>query len=175
MTKRPIRAALAALALMALLGACSSGGSDDAGDSSDPDLSVDGKAMFKTESKFARCMRNNGIDDFPDPQVDENGFILAGLPFARRDTEMHTAQKACQHIYEDAGPPDATGADAAAGWERVVPGGDCECADGSEFAFWERRAGPTKVVFFLDGGGACFDAKTCAFTGLGTGGEANYD
>jgi hypothetical protein len=60
-------------------------------------------------------------------------------------------------------------------WKKVVPGGDCECADGSEFAFWERRADPTKVVFFLDGGGACFDAKTCAFTGLGTGGEANYD
>jgi hypothetical protein len=56
-----------------------------------------------------------------------------------------------------------------------VPGGDCECADGSEFAFWERRADPTKVVLFLDGGGACFDATTCAFTGLGTGGEANYD
>jgi Pectinacetylesterase len=60
-------------------------------------------------------------------------------------------------------------------WKKVVPGGDCECADGSQFAFWERRADPTKVVFFLDGGGACYDAKTCAFTGLGTGGEANYD
>jgi pectinacetylesterase len=60
-------------------------------------------------------------------------------------------------------------------WKKVAPGGDCECADGSEFAFWERRADPTKVVFFLDGGGACYDAETCAFTGLGTGGEANYD
>jgi hypothetical protein len=60
-------------------------------------------------------------------------------------------------------------------WTKVVPGGDCECADGSEFAFWERRADPTKVVFFLDGGGACWDAERCAFTGLGTGGVANYD
>jgi Pectinacetylesterase len=60
-------------------------------------------------------------------------------------------------------------------WTKVPLGGDCECADGSEFAVWERRADPTKVVFFLDGGGSCFDAKTCAFTGLGTGGEANYD
>jgi hypothetical protein len=41
-------------------------------------------------------------------------------------------------------------------WKKVSPAGDCECADGSEFAFWERRANPTKVVFFLDGGGACF-------------------
>ena len=60
-------------------------------------------------------------------------------------------------------------------WKKVVPGGDCECADGSEFAFWERRADPTKAVLFLDGGGACWDAKSCAFTGLGAGGEENYD
>src|SRR5262245_57425435 len=53
---------------------------------------------------------------------------------------------------------------AASTWERIVPGGDCQCADGSEFSFFERRADPTKVVFFLDGGGACFDAETCAFT-----------
>ena len=66
-----------------------------------------------------------------------------------------------------------TGTDAA-GWEKIVPGGDCECADGSEFAFWERQADPTKVVFFLDGGGACFDATTCAFTPPHRR-EANYD
>jgi Pectinacetylesterase len=60
-------------------------------------------------------------------------------------------------------------------WTKVSPGGDCMCADGSEFAFFERRADPTKVVLFLDGGGVCYDAETCAFTGLGTGGEASYD
>ena len=60
-------------------------------------------------------------------------------------------------------------------WKKVLPGGDCECADGSEFAFWERRADPSRVVFFLDGAGTCTDATTCAFTGLGAGGEENYD
>jgi len=64
---------------------------------------------------------------------------------------------------------------AAAPWEKVVPGGDCHCADGSEFAFWVRPADPTRVVFFLDGGGVCFDANSCAFTGLSHGGEAAYD
>jgi hypothetical protein len=54
---------------------------------------------------------------------------------------------------------------------KVAPAGDCACADGSEFAFWERRADPTKVVVFLDGGGACFDAETCAFTALGNPGD----
>ena len=49
-------------------------------------------------------------------------------------------------------------------WEKIVPGGDCACADGSEFNFWVREADPTKVVLFLEGGGACFDPTTCAFT-----------
>ena len=76
----------------------------------------------------------------------------------------------------DAGAVDTTSAAADQRWKKVAPGGDCECADGSEFAFWERRADPTKVVFFLDGGGICFDAKSCAFTGLNhPGGPAAYD
>jgi hypothetical protein len=71
--------------------------------------------------------------------------------------------------------PTGTTAPADRKWKKVVPGGDCECADDSEFAFWERRADPTRVVFFLDGGGACYDAATCAFTGLSRVGEATYD
>jgi hypothetical protein len=76
-----------------------------------------------------------------------------------------------------AGPtaPATTAAPDHQEWKRVAPGGDCKCADGSKFAFWERGAAPTKVVFYLDGGGACFDAETCGFTGLSRGGEANYD
>ena len=60
-------------------------------------------------------------------------------------------------------------------WKKIIPGGDCECADGSEFAFWERRADPSKVVFFLDGGGVCFEAATCAFTRSSGGGPEGYD
>jgi Pectinacetylesterase len=62
----------------------------------------------------------------------------------------------------------------SATWEKIVPGGDCQCADGSEFAFWERRADPTKVVFYLDGGGVCFDATSCAFTTTGGEGENDF-
>jgi hypothetical protein len=46
-------------------------------------------------------------------------------------------------------------------WEIVTPGGDCECSDGTEYAFFVRHADPAKVVFFLQGGGACFSADTC--------------
>jgi Pectinacetylesterase len=59
-------------------------------------------------------------------------------------------------------PPTETAT--GAGWEKVVPGGDCACADGSEFNYWVRDADPSNVVLFLEGGGACFDATTCAFT-----------
>ncbi len=37
------------------------------------------------------------------------------------------------------------------------------CADGSPYSYWIRKADPTKVVFFLQGGGACVDALTCGF------------
>jgi hypothetical protein len=47
-------------------------------------------------------------------------------------------------------------------WKRVTPGGDCQCADGSEFSFWTRKANPKKVVLYLQDGGACFSAETCA-------------
>jgi hypothetical protein len=49
-----------------------------------------------------------------------------------------------------------------AGWEQIVPGGDCQCSEGSEFSFWVREANPNKVVFFFQDGGNCFSAETCA-------------
>lgn len=48
-----------------------------------------------------------------------------------------------------------------AAFEQVVPGGDCQCSDGSEFSFWVREANPDKVMFYFQGGGACFSAGTC--------------
>ncbi|TDE12702.1 hypothetical protein E1269_07360 [Jiangella asiatica] len=63
------------------------------------------------------------------------------------------------------GAPERSGTKGESDWQKIVPGGDCQCADGSEFAFWERHADPTKVVLYLDGGGACVDATSCAFTG----------
>ena len=56
----------------------------------------------------------------------------------------------------------ATTDPAAAGWQRIVSGGDCQCADGSQYSLYTRTANPKKVVLYLDGGGACWSAKTCA-------------
>jgi hypothetical protein len=46
-------------------------------------------------------------------------------------------------------------------WEAVAAPADCMCFDGAEFTYWVRVANPTKVMFFMEGGGACFDAQTC--------------
>jgi Pectinacetylesterase len=107
-------------------------------------------------------------------------FAVAATALATAGAASATAPLTTE---PDRSAPSTTDASASSGsmsggeseWEKVVPGGDCLCADGSEFAFWERRADPTKVVFFLDGGGACFDAETCVFTGGPAGGEENYD
>ncbi len=113
--------------------------------------------------EFAECMRDNGIEDFLDPQIRADGDYFLEPPAGVGEEELKTGESACGHIL---GPP-STGAavdtdDAAAGWERIVPGGDCQCADGSEFSFWVREANPDRVVFYLQDGGACFSAGTCA-------------
>jgi hypothetical protein len=50
----------------------------------------------------------------------------------------------------------------SATWQRVDAPSTCMCSDASEFHYFIRRADPTKVLFFLEGGGACFSATTCA-------------
>lgn len=37
------------------------------------------------------------------------------------------------------------------------------CADGSPYSYWIHKGAADKVVFFLQGGGACVDATTCGF------------
>ena len=145
--------------------------------------------MREAAFEYAQCLRDNGIEDYPDPQVGEGGGVMVVSPLdvtTASNEEVAAAQGACQHILEEAGPPrDDPGGSTPDGatpsgsspageseWERIVPGGDCVCADGSEFAFWERQADPTKVVFYLDGGGACTDATTCALTGIN--GESDF-
>jgi hypothetical protein len=105
---------------------------------------------------FAQCMRDNGVPDFPNP-VDD-GISLGSTGIDRNTPEFKSAQTACEPLL----PQPSSDTSGKSDWEKVVPGGDCECADGSKFAFWERKADPTKIVFYLDGGGICFDATSCA-------------
>jgi hypothetical protein len=47
-------------------------------------------------------------------------------------------------------------------WVKVEPGGRTACARGGPYAYWLRRADPTRLVIFFQGGGGCWDAETCA-------------
>jgi hypothetical protein len=47
------------------------------------------------------------------------------------------------------------------GWQRIEPGGDTVCSDGSPYAFFVRRGQPEKLMFYLQGGGACWNLETC--------------
>lgn len=62
----------------------------------------------------------------------------------------------------DGARPEPSGVAQAGGWERVQPGGRTRCARGGAYAFWVRRADPRKLVLFFQGGGGCFDQRTCA-------------
>jgi hypothetical protein len=50
----------------------------------------------------------------------------------------------------------------AASWQRVDPGGATRCARGGRYAFWARVADPSKLVVSFQGGGGCFDERSCA-------------
>lgn len=145
--------------------ACTSGSTPQTTTLADP--ATDGTQPELAElAAFSQCMRDNGITDFPDP--DPSGLNIAGLGIDPDSVEYVAAREACSDLLPpNVGEPGASGAVGGSEWDEVVPGGDCVCADGSDFAFWVREADPTKVVFYLEGGGACFDATTCAFTGEG--------
>jgi Pectinacetylesterase len=56
------------------------------------------------------------------------------------------------------------GADGAGlgGWTKVFAGGKTRCARGGPYAFWFRKADPQRLLIFFQGGGGCFDERTCA-------------
>jgi hypothetical protein len=103
------RLAAAGVAIVVLLGggaalALNGGGGGDDGDtasSSDDGRSSEEDAAFE----FAQCMRDNGIEDFPDPQVDADGEgISMRPPDGITPEEMEPASEECEHILEDAVP-----------------------------------------------------------------------
>ena len=60
------------------------------------------------------------------------------------------------------GPSTAAPAVAPGGWERVEPGGRTRCGRGGRFAFWARMGAPNRLLVFFEGGGGCWDYRSCA-------------
>lgn len=130
MRGRIVIAAVASLAAMALvLGACSGGGGEDGvatlGGGQDDTSGATGSSVDAEDAlaEFAECMRENGIEDFPDPQVDENGAIVIGGPGGGGSgppddadlEEIQQAMQACQDLLpQGLGPGEISEEDQAA-------------------------------------------------------------
>jgi len=73
------------------------------------------------------------------------------------------AALACAPAEEAPEPVDleAPLADLTEGWNTITPGGSTTCSDGSPFRFFVRKADSTRLVFYLQGGGSCWNAETC--------------
>ena len=48
------------------------------------------------------------------------------------------------------------------GWMKILAGGKTRCARGGPYAFWLRKGDPERLLVFFQGGGGCFDQRTCA-------------
>ncbi len=47
------------------------------------------------------------------------------------------------------------------GWNKIAPGGETRCGDGSDWAFFVRKGTTNRLVLELQGGGSCWDETTC--------------
>jgi hypothetical protein len=47
-------------------------------------------------------------------------------------------------------------------WVKVLAGGKTKCARGGPFSYWLRKGDPDRLLVFFQGGGGCFDERTCA-------------
>lgn len=101
-----------------LLAACANDSDDDGvaslgggstGDSASASPSVDPEEALQ---RFAECMREHGVEDFPDPQIDEDGGIqIQGPgPGGVDRTTLDDAMQACQDLLpEGTGPGEGEG------------------------------------------------------------------
>jgi hypothetical protein len=87
-------------------------------------------------------------------------LALSGLAACSDDDSSTTADGTSPAATSSA--PAGAGTGEGISWERVEAPADCQCSDASEFSYWLHRGDPARVVFFLEGGGACFSAQTCA-------------
>lgn len=47
------------------------------------------------------------------------------------------------------------------GWNEISGGGDTICSDGSDYRFFARPGDPQKLLIYFQGGGACWNGRSC--------------
>jgi hypothetical protein len=100
-----VRAGLALFLLVALsLTGCGGAGGDENGGVATAGGTADGSAAAGTGDKkeaglkYAQCMRDNGVKEFPDPQVGENGQLTFDMPEDIPDSVMNAAEEKCREL-----------------------------------------------------------------------------
>jgi hypothetical protein len=109
---RATGAAVLAL-LLAFGGVAGCGGRDPgdgvatAGGTATPTSSAaaDGRSAKDTMVEYAKCMRENGIANFPDPDVGDGGEIRLELPDGADPQKVDAAQQKCQQYLPNGGEP----------------------------------------------------------------------
>jgi hypothetical protein len=156
MTRSPLL--LVAVAAALALGAC--GSSDDNGGSGSSAKSQQDKA-FEGALKFAKCMREHGID-VPDPQRVGNGGIkqtMNGKPGSR--AKMEAAQKDCQKYMQIGGGRAPSAAEQAKAKDAMLAYAKCMRDNGVDMP---------DPKFSNSGGGVTFELGGPGNKGGSTGG-----
>ncbi len=109
--------------------ACGTGGSDDATGGGPNQQQVRDAGL-----KFAKCMRNHGVD-MPDPQTSKGGGIMmSGPEMGKVDKPtLDRAQKACQKILESVRPPELSNEDEQKLKERALKFARCMRDEGIDY------------------------------------------
>src|SRR6188508_3455244 len=58
-------------------------------------------------------------------------------------------------------PPVANLSDLQPGWNTIQANAPAVCSDGTPYKFLARPGDPEHLVIYLQGGGGCFDGRTC--------------
>jgi hypothetical protein len=96
--------------LVVLLGVLSACGQSDgdgsvatASGAATPSASASGgSSQYAKALDFAKCMRGNGLPDFPDPDA-TGGMNLGGSGIDRNSTQFKNGMEACQDLLPDGG------------------------------------------------------------------------
>lgn len=106
--KRLVGAAIGAVVLVGAGAAFGLTSGDDGGssESATGDDSGSGDPMADAYYDYAGCMRENGLEDWPDPMVDEDGGVDmdpgGGDAYDLDDPDVEAANEECQAILDDA-------------------------------------------------------------------------
>lgn len=101
-------------------------------------------------------MSESRNDRLPNPGFFRTAFLIIGFASALAGCVAGSSEWLTSAQGESASPPALL-----EGWQEVKPGGDTQCSDGSDYAFYTRNGDPDKLLFFLQGGGACWNLQTC--------------